>query len=126
MDIPKQQLKEIRDSRRYKDSFHYNWSILSGVTLTISINFIKDFQDLDLCTALLLRTALVFLTFSLILPLLRNFISAYLTGKSGFITKLTTQIKVLIILSNWFSFLSVLFYILGLGLLLKVFITVFL
>lgn len=88
-EVIKQQLEESRDSRRYKDKFHYNWAILSGATLSIAINFIKDFQNLNVINLLIIKFSLIFIACSLILPLLRNFISAYLTGKSLHINSLT-------------------------------------
>jgi hypothetical protein len=117
MDLIREKLEESRDSRRFKDQFHYNWSILSGATVAISINFLINFQEMGDSLISLLKIALPLIFFSMILALLRNFLSAYLTGKSLHVistqTKLVKKLKELGIVANLLSFCSIVFYIVG-------------
>jgi len=125
MDTAKERLEEVRDARRYKDRFHYNWSILSGATLTVSINFLTHLKHLNDLNIILLKIALPLVGFSLILPLIRNFISAHITGRClRMIEEGEKQwLEKLAFIANSLSFLSILFYIAGLTLLFMVFIS---
>lgn len=127
IDVDKEQLKEIRDARKYTERFFYHWAIVSGATLTVAINFAKDLVHLSFYNILFLRTALLLITISLPSALLSNLTSARLTAKSPLdFHKHSNILNTLKFFCKLFSWAAVIFYIMGLILLVNVFVSMIL
>lgn len=114
MDIQKEQLEEGRYSRDFLERFYYNWSILSGGTLIVSINFLINHKNIKYVSEDCLGIALFLILVSMILALIRNFAMGYLISKSLRINSISRSLKIFTWITKWLlSGIPILSYSIG-------------
>lgn len=122
--------KLSKEARTSHEKFHWHWSILAGVTLTIVINFIRDIEQVDEPLKVLVRFAIIFILLSLIFSPLRNLLSISIVSETARYYQLSSmravvdtkkernktfwRSKIKSFFVDIFALLSILLYILGL------------
>ncbi|HAU07765.1 MAG: hypothetical protein UW46_C0004G0058 [Candidatus Yanofskybacteria bacterium GW2011_GWF1_44_227] len=131
-----EKLKLLEESRSSHEKFHWNWTFLSGGTLTLLIGFIERISPIDNPSLrLLARYSIIFMIAALVLSPIRNLLSALIVGKMASIESMSTRKEILSFFNdakivgffvNVIALLSICLYILGLSIMSYVAISTFL
>ena len=73
-----------RESRDSMQHFYWYWTTLSGGTLALLLNFIKDINPInDFAIKILLTYGIIFILAALVFSPVRNFLHAYIVSKTA-------------------------------------------